>query len=29
MIKIVKINEEENGTRENDITDEELNELMN
>ncbi len=29
MIKIVKINEEENGTHENDITDEELNELMN
>ena len=29
MIKIVKINEEENGTHENGITGEELNELMN
>ena len=28
MIKIVKINEEENGTHENDITDQELNELI-
>lgn len=29
MIKIVKINKEKNGTHKNDITDEELDELMN